>query len=351
MIFSNFVDALALPRLIWLKPNLIGIAFSLMKLLPARLILRRAEKSGELVPGALIAESTSGTFGLALAMLSRLKGYQLFLVSDPAIDSTLQRRLEDLGASVHIVKAAAQSGGYQKARLDFLSKVLQDHPSSFWPRQYSNPCNPESYAECAEELVRAIGQIDCLVGTVGSGGSMCGLSSYLRLLFPDLSVIGVDTHGSVLFGLADKGANRSLRGLGNSIIPPIIDHTIFDWVHWVASAEAFRATRALHREHSLFMGPTSGAAYLVASWWAARNPDALTAVILPDEGHRYSSTVYDDTWLAAKQILLDRPILPPVQWDRPCERSDPWAYFSWNRNSYADVTGAQAAIGNLVLAK
>lgn len=348
VINANFVDALALPRIVWLRPNLVGLSFTLMKLLPARYIVQRALEEKELRPGGLIAETTSGTFGLALAMVARLGGHPLTLVSDPAIDAPLKRRLEDLGATVHIVSKAGASGGYQQARLAVLESILQENPGSFCPRQYSNPHNPGSYAPCAEQLAHAAGPIDCLIGTVGSGGSMCGIASYLRLLTPELVTVGVDTHRSVIFGQSDAGSGRLLRGLGNSLMPANVDHTAFDWVHWVGAAEAFRATRELHRGHAMFMGPTSGAAYLVADWYARRNPDALCAVILPDEGYRYQDTVYDDAWLEAKGAKLD--VLPrePVEWTRPHDGTDPWAFHHWNRRSFAEATGDHAAALELV---
>ena len=337
VINANFVDALALPRLVWLRPNLIGLSFPLMKLLPARFIIRKALEEGELAPGALIAETTSGTFGLALAMVARLQGHPLTLVSDPAIEPPLKRRLEDLGADVHIVQKTGASGGYQGARLALLEKVLSENPGAFCPRQYSNPHNPGSYAPCAEQLSHAAGTIDCLVGTVGSGGSVCGISSYLRLLGPELNVIGVDTHRSVIFGQSDAGSGRKLRGLGNSIMPPNVDHTAFDTVHWVGAAEAYLATRRLHQEHALFMGPTSGAAYLVADWYARENPDALTAVILPDEGYRYQDTVYDDAWLEAKEARIDTLPAQPVEWSHPHDGDDPWSFHRWGRRTFAEV--------------
>ncbi|HEX6371102.1 MAG TPA: cysteine synthase family protein [Longimicrobium sp.] len=348
VINANVVDAIALPRLVWLRPNLVGLSFTLMKLLPARFIIRKALEEGELQPGGLIAETTSGTFGLALAMVARLQGHPLFLVSDPAIDAPLKRRLEDLGATVHIVEKAGAAGGYQQARLEVLERVLQENPGSFCPRQYTNPHNPGSYAPCAEQLAHATGGIDCLIGSVGSGGSVCGTSSYLRLLFPELRVIGVDTHRSVIFGQSDAGSGRLLRGLGNSLMPRNVDHTAFDRVHWVGAAEAFRATRELHRRHALFVGPTSGAAYLVADWWARQNPDQLGAVIFPDEGYRYQDTVYDDAWLEEKGARLD--VLPrePVEWDRPHDGDDPWAFFDWNRRTFAEVMGGPAPRPELV---
>lgn len=343
VINANFVDAIALPRIVWLRPNLVGLVFPLMKLLPARFIIQKAYEEGELRPGGLIAETTSGTFGLSLAMVARLRGNPLMLVSDPAIDPPLRRRLEDLGASVQIVREPGPSGGFQQARLEILEKVLAGNPGSFCPRQYTNPHNPGSYAPCAEQLAHAAGAIDCLVGTVGSGGSVCGISSYLRLMVPELNVIGVDTHRSVIFGQTDAGAGRALRGLGNSLMPANVDHTAFDWVHWVGAAEAFRATRQLHREHAIFAGPTSGAAYLVADWHARSNPESLTAVVFPDEGYRYQDTVYDDAWLEAQGLRLD--VLPrePVEWDRPHDGDDPWSFYRWGRREFAEVMREPAA--------
>ena len=339
LISASFVDAIALPRIVQLRPNLIGLAFPLMKLLPARFIIRKALDEGELRPGGLIAETTSGTFGLALAMVARLGGHPLTLVSDPAVDAPLQRRLEDLGATVHVVREPGATGGFQQARLGVLERILAENPGSFCPRQYSNPHNPGSYAPCAEQLAHAAGGIDCLIGTVGSGGSVCGISSYLRLLFPELTVVGVDTHRSVIFGQSDAGGGRLLRGLGNSLMPPNVDHAAFDLVHWVGAAEAFRATRRLHRDHAIFAGATSGAAYLVADWWARRNPDQLSAVIFPDEGYRYQDTVYDDAWLEAKGARLDALPAEPVEWDRPHDGDDPWSFHRWGRRTYAEVMG------------
>jgi cysteine synthase A len=182
-----------------------------------------------------------------------------------------------------------------------------------------------------------VGAIDCLIGTVGSGGSMCGIASYLRLMFPELMTVAVDTHGSVIFGQPDAGRKRILRGLGNSLMPRNVDHATFDWVHWVSAAEAFRATRQLHRDHTLFMGPTSGAAYLVADWWARQNPDALAAVVFPDEGYRYQDTVYDDAWLEANGLALASFPTNPVEWSHPGTPGDCWSFYRWGRRDYAKV--------------
>lgn len=336
------VESVVLPKVVRLSENLYGASFFLMKLLPARFILNRAEEEGLLAPGSVVIETTSGTFGLALAILCNLRGYRLVVVSDPAIDPPLQRRLEDLGARVEIVREPAPVGGFQGARLARMAELQAAHPGHFWPSQYSNPYNPGAYAPLAELLTESIGHIDCLVGTVGSGGSMCGTAGYLRLPFPNLNVVGVDTHGSVLFGQPDH-KKRLLRGLGNSLMPRNLSHATFDEAHWVSAAEGFAATRELHRRHALYAGPTSGAAYLVARWWAERNPSANVVAIFPDEGYRYQDTVYDDAWLRANEVLLERSPAAPRLVDHPLEADDAWSCVNWKRRTYEQVMGVPFA--------
>ncbi|MGH3679415.1 MAG: cysteine synthase family protein [Natronosporangium sp.] len=335
--FEEAADAYQLPRLVRLGPNLYGACFTLMKLIPARYILRQAEQAGQLPPGTVIVETTSGTFGLALAMQAVHLNRKLILVSDPVIDERLHRRLTDLGAVVERVGAEAggRAGGYQAARLDRLAQVRAAHPASFCPEQYTNPDNPRSYAAVSELLLEALGQVDCVVGPVGSGGSICGTVTHLRTVLPECQAVGVDTHASVLFGHPD--GPRQLRGLGMSLMPANLDHRVFDSVHWCTAAAAYQATRQLHRRHALFMGPTSGAAYLVADWWAQANPGALTVVLFPDEGYRYQDTVYDDRWLAAGGHL-DPPVPEqPVEVDHPADPGGPWTTFRWARRSYPDA--------------
>ena len=330
-------EAYQLPRLIRLRPNLYAACFTLMKLVPARYILRRAEESGLLGPETVIVETTSGTFGLALAMQAVHQDRRLILVSDPVIDERLYRRLTDLGAVVEKVGAEAghQVGGYQAARLNRLAEIKAQHPDNFCPEQYSNPDNPRSYAVVSELLAESLGQVDCVVGPVGSGGSMCGVVTALRSVLPECQAVGVDTPGSILFGHEDRP--RSLRGMGMSVMPGNVDHRVFDSVHWCSASAAYQATRQLHRRHALFMGPTSGAAYLVARWWARANPEALTVVMLPDEGYRYLDTVYDDGWLAAgghRDVALPAE---PVRVDRPAVSADAWSWYAWRNRSYAEV--------------
>jgi cysteine synthase A len=116
-----------------------------------------------------------------------------------------------------------------------------------------------------------------------------------------------------------------------------------DEVHWVGALPAYAMAHALFRNHGIFMGPTSGAAALVGSWFARNNPDAVTIVIMPDEGHRHADTVYDDQWLAS---LSGWPVSIPaeptqIEQIRPADETT-WTSFAWNRQTLDAVLASHA---------
>jgi cysteine synthase A len=329
------------PRLVPLEQNLVAAVFPLMKIYPAEFCLRQAKEAGWIESQSLIIESSSGNMAMGLAIVCCLRGYRLVVVSDTACDPMLRRRLEDLGTRVEIVSTPAPSGGLQCARLARLEEIRAEVKNHWWVNQYDNPWNPGAYGSFAAQLIGSLGHIDCLVGTVGSGGSMCGTATYLRDLYPELTVVGVDTFGSVLFGHPDK--SRKLRGLGNSIFPKNLDHKVFDEVHWVTAAEAFLATRLLHRKTALFCGATSGAAWMVASNWAKRHTHAKVVCIFPDDGYRYVDTVYNDSYLAANDLYLETLPPGPLEVDHPRAAGPVWSSMQWSRRSLADLSTYRAA--------
>ncbi|MBS2539271.1 pyridoxal-phosphate dependent enzyme [Catenulispora sp. NF23] len=338
--FSSVVEATELPRIIRLTDNLYAAAFSLMKLLPARYIIARAEAAGLLTPGTPVLETSSGTFGLGLALVCGLRGYPLTIVGDAAVDAELKTRLEMLGARVEIVAENGHPGGIQGARLDRLEQLRRENPGSFVPNQYGNPDNGRSYEIVGDLVLDTVGAVDCLVGPVGSGGSSGGLARALRAARESMHLIGVDTHGSTIFG--QPAARRLLRGLGSSIHPDNVHYTAYDEVHWVTAEEAFRATHALYRRHALFMGPTSGASFLAAAWWARLHPERKVLAVLPDEGYRYQQTVYNAEWLSKQDMdMAERP-QEPLQVSHPLDAPGQWTRLAWARRSYAEVMGAGA---------
>lgn len=271
----------------------------------ARQIITSAREAGDLRPGAPIIESSSGTMALGVALVGRALGHPVHIVTDPRIDRITLAKLRSLGSIVHVVTHMS-AHGWQSARLERLEQLRAELDGPFWPRQYSNPENPAAYRGLAEELLTDLGHVDVLVGSVGSGGSLCGTARALRARLPALRVVAVDCVGSVLFGQPDQ-PKRLQSGLGNSMVPPNLDHSLIDEVHWLNDREAFTATRSLAQEQQIFGGNTSGSVYRVMRYVAAGlDRGARVVGIMADRGDRYTETVYDDDhWTA--QGLHEQP--------------------------------------------
>jgi cysteine synthase A len=276
-----------------------------MKDRPALHMVGQAKDRGELVPGATIVESTSGTLGLGLALAGIVHGHPVTLVTDPGMEPLMEHMLRAYGARVEIVPEPDPVGGWQQARLDRVREIVDRTPRAYSPDQYNNPDNVAAYAPLALELVAQLGRVDVLVCSVGTGGHSAGIARVLRAYFPDMRLIGVDTVGSTIFG--QPAGSRMMRGLGSSVHPGNVDHAAFDEVHWVAPAEAVWACRTLAASHHATGGWSVGAVALVAGW-AARTHDRHTriAAVFPDGPHRYFDTVYSNKF-CAEHGLLDQP--------------------------------------------
>jgi len=344
VVIEHALDNLCTPSLIRLSPNLVAAQFDLMKIVPARYILEHALATGALPPGGLVVESSSGTFALGLALVCASLGLRLHLVTGP-LESSLQWRLEHLGATLEKVPTKnLPLGGIQQARLDRLKYILADNPGSFWPQQYTNPLHPAAYTTFAGRLGEAVGKIDFLVASVGSGGSICGSARVLRMTNPGLEVIAVDHNLSVLFGPTSACAYPlcaecyiPLLGMGSDIVIQNLDHTQIDEVHWVPVAKMINAVHHIHRSHGLLLGPTAGAAYAVAEWIARRHPDKSVVTIFPDHGIRYMRTIFDPEWLGERAEELRRDWAEPAFVADPREVGRDWERFAWGRRSYFEV--------------
>ncbi|APE34446.1 pyridoxal-5'-phosphate-dependent protein subunit beta [Nocardia mangyaensis] len=286
----------------------------------------RAEQRGELMPGARIIESSSGTFGLGLALSGLVYNHPVTVVTDPGLEPIVDRMLTAFGARVDRVERPHPVGGWQQARREHVAAALAADPTAWCPDQYSNPDAPDGYASLAEELIEQIGRVDVLVCAVGTGGHSAGVASHLRGHHPDLRLIAVDTVASTIFG--QPAGPRLMRGLGSSIRPANVDYGAFDEVHWVAPAEAVWACRTLAATHYVTGGWSVGAVALVAGW-AARTaaPDTRIAAVFPDGPHRYFDTVYNDTYCGEHGLLAGPPPREPEVIAHPGER----VVQSWTR--------------------
>jgi cysteine synthase A len=307
------IDAIGRTPLVQLKrdPQAAAAVYGKLELLNpfgmkdrvAKRCILEAKRTGVLRDGAPIIESSSGTMALGVALVGTYLGHDVHIVTDPRIDPMTMAKLQSLGCQVHVVDRMTEQG-WQGARLERLSQLMEQYPGAFWPRQYENPDNPGAYSELAQELVQDLGQIDIVVGSVGSGGSLCGTARALRALQPDLRVVAVDAVGSVIFGQPDR-PSRLQSGLGNSLIPPNVDPSVIDEIHWLSDSEAFSATIELARVEKIFAGNSSGSVYAVARWLSRQvTPGTNIVAIFPDRGDRYFSTIYSPEYQSQKQIQI-----------------------------------------------
>ncbi|SPF02491.1 PLP-dependent cysteine synthase family protein [Streptomyces sp. MA5143a] len=291
---------------------------------PGLYMVERARARGELLPGARIIESTSGTLGLGLALAGMVHDHPVTLVTDPGLEPSMTRLLGVHGAEVDIVTDPHPTGGWQQARRDRVTELLRRHPGSWCPDQYNNPDNTTAYTPLALELATELGHIDVLVCSVGTGGHSAGIGRVLRQLYPDIRVVGVDTIGSTIFG--QPARPRLMRGLGSSIYPRNVAYATFDEVHWVAPHEAVHTCRRLAASHYATGGWSVGAVALVAGWLARTEAaDTRIVAVFPDGPQRYLDTVYDDEYCARHGLLAGPPPLEPDVIGRADEKEvDRW---------------------------
>ncbi|MFF4351000.1 PLP-dependent cysteine synthase family protein [Streptomyces sp. NPDC001530] len=287
---------------------------------PALHMVSAARERGDLMPGAPIIESTSGTLGLGLALAGITYGHPVTLVTDPGLEPLMVHQLRALGAHMDVVTEPHPAGGWQRSRRQRVGELLARTPSAWCPDQYNNPDNVAAYASLALELTVQLGRIDVLVAAVGTGGHSAGIARTLRTFHPALKLVGVDSVNSTVFG--QPAGPRLMRGLGSSIHPGNVDHAAFDEVHWVAPGEAVWTCRELARGHYASGGWSVGAVALVANWLARTEPARTRiAAIFPDGVHRYWNTVYSDDYCRTHDLLHRLPAAEPDEIAHPGERT------------------------------
>ncbi|WP_328389676.1 PLP-dependent cysteine synthase family protein [Streptomyces sp. NBC_00400] len=299
-------------------------------------MVQSARQRGDLLPGAPIIESTSGTLGLGLALAGVTYGHPVTVVTDPGMEPLMSGLLTAYGADVQMADAPHPVGGWQQARRQQVEELLAVHPGAWCPDQYHNPDNVAAYRPLAHELVAQLGRIDALVVSVGTGGHSAGIGAVLRGYFPSLHIVGVDTTGSTIFG--QPAGTRLMRGLGSSIYPGNVAYDLFDEVHWVAAPESVWAARALARCRYATGGWSVGAVALVARWLAGRMPaESHIVAIFPDGPQRYVGTVFDDTYCRQHGLLGHDPAFEPQEITHPGEMT----VTRWTRcTTVADPLGA-----------
>ncbi|QVL30490.1 cystathionine beta-synthase [Telmatocola sphagniphila] len=261
-----------------------------------------AEKRGWLRPGGTIIEATAGNTGVGLAMVAAVKGYRCIFVLPDKMSNEKIALLKAYGAEVVITltNVAPDSPESYNGVADRLAREI---PGAWRPNQFTNLSNPEiHYRTTGPEIwEQTEGRITALVGGVGTGGTLSGVSKYLKERNPDIKIIGADPEGSVLSGGAPHG--WKVEGIGEDFVPKTFNSQLVDdWVR-VSDAESFHMAREVARREGILVGGSCGTAIAAGLRYARRlTADDFMVIICPDTGRNYMSKCFDDNWLAANKL-------------------------------------------------
>ena len=264
----------------------------------AERIIDAAERSGELKPGGVIVEPTSGNTGVGLALVAQQRGYRTIFTLPDKVSEVKRAVLRAYGAEVVVTPTDAGPDDprsyYQVA--ERLAKAI---PGGYRPNQYDNPNGPEShYHTTGPEIWEASDhQVTHFVAGIGTGGTISGTGRYLKEASDGaVQVIGADPEGSIYSNPNDVH-QYSIEGVGEDFYPKAFDRELPDEIVQVNDAEAFEMTRRLAAEEGLLVGGSSGMAVTAALKYAREHDldeDQLVVVLLPDSGRSYMEKIFSD---------------------------------------------------------
>ncbi len=256
-------------------------------------MIEAAEAAGQIGPGTVLVEPTSGNTGIALAFVCAARGYRLILTMPDSMSIERRKMLALLGAEIVLTPAAkGMSGAIAKAE-----EIIAATPGAFMPQQFANPANPAIHRRTtAEEIWRDTGGlVDVIVSGVGTGGTLTGCAEVLKPRRPGLWMVAVEPEDSPVLSGGTPGPHK-IQGIGAGFIPAILNVNAIDEIIKIGNETAFAMARRVARLEGLPVGISSGAA-LAAAIEVGRRPEMagkLILAILPSCAERYLTTALFD---------------------------------------------------------
>ncbi|MAG20932.1 MAG: cystathionine beta-lyase, partial [Candidatus Marinimicrobia bacterium] len=267
-------------------------------------MVEEAEKSGRIKPGDTLIEPTSGNTGIGMALTAAVKGYRMIITMPEKMSKEKQVVLEALGAE--IVRTPTEAAwDAPESHIGIAKKLNEEIPNSHILDQYSNIDNPDAhYHDTAGEIIEEMGDnLSMVVIGVGTGGTVTGVAKRLKEELPDVTIVGVDPHGSILGG-GTEVYPYMVEGIGYDFFPDVLDNSLVDEYVKVNDKDSFLVARRLVREEGLLVGGSSGSAVWAALQVATSlNEGERCLVILPDSIRNYLTKFVDDDWMKEQGFL------------------------------------------------
>ena len=259
-------------------------------------MIEAAERKGLLKNDSVIVEPTSGNQGIGLSLVGAVKGYRVIIIMPDSVSRERRKLIQQYGAELVLVHDKGDIGECIDKCIKKAKQMAEEDPKVFVPDQFSNPDNTEAHLlhTGLEILKEAGGPIDGFCSGIGTGGSITGIGTVLRKENPGIRIVAAEPENAAILSGGGIGSHIQM-GIGDGLIPPILDQTLIDDIQIVTDEEALETTKRLAREEGILCGISSGT-NVFAALKIARELGAGKRVVtlLPDTGERYYSTILFD---------------------------------------------------------
>ena len=255
-------------------------------------MIEQAEKQGLIHPDTIIVEPTSGNQGIGLALVGAVKGYKTIIIMPDSVSEERRKLVRHYGAEVILIHDAGDIGACIDECLQTALRMRDENPKVFVPQQFENPNNTLTHKKytALEIMAQVAGPIDGFCAGIGTGGTITGIGEVLKAQYPDIEIWAVEPENAAILAGGTVGTHLQM-GIGDGIIPDILNQNIYNDIYVVTDEEALDTSRRLAREEGLMVGISAGTNVAAALKLAKKLGKGKTGVtVLPDTAERYFST-------------------------------------------------------------
>ena len=255
-------------------------------------MIANAEKAGKINKDTIIVEPTSGNQGIGLALVGAVKGYKTIIIMPDSVSAERRLLVKHYGAEVILIHDAGDIGACIEECLNTALRMAKENPNVFVPQQFENPDNTKAHKNhtALEIMEQVAGPIHGFCSGIGTGGTITGIGEVLKAQYPDIEIWAVEPENAAILAGGNIGTHLQM-GIGDGIIPDILDQNIYDDIYIVTDAEAIKTSRDLARKEGLMCGISSGTNVAAAIKLAKKlGPGKTVVTVLPDTAERYFST-------------------------------------------------------------